>query len=84
MCIDCGLFISLAKYYSKFIKGYSKKVPSFKDLPRNDKMGVGWELSRGFDKLKDVASEPLVSLPDFESFRNKYNILDITTTGVLA
>ena len=79
-------FLGLAKYYRKFIQGYSKKVAPFTDLLKNDKKWVETDACQEvFEKLKAaVSSEPMLCLPDFElPLEVHTNAFDKAIGGVL-
>ena len=78
-------FLGLANYYSRFIKGYSKKASPLTDLLKDQK----WEWTRAcqatFDKLEaTVSTEPVFRLPDFKKpFEVHKDALDRAIGGVL-
>ena len=79
-------FLSLANYYRRFIKGYSKIVCPLTDLLKKErKWEWDTECQAAFKKLKDeITSEPILRLPDLElPFVMHTNVSNRALGGVL-
>ena len=83
---ELQLFLGLANYYKRFIKGYSKIACPLTNLLKKERK---WELDAkcqaAFQKLKDaITLEPILRLHNLElSFEMHTNTSDRALSGVL-